>query len=158
MLNVEIKTSEQESSEHWPLIYCHYPYFKCSIIGLEIADPYQKQKKKNETFESLWRTLDCEYTKCYLDINYSSIINLRCSADCTKMKFSIRISPVNVTKSAGNLGRSIPDAAETLNFPLVIAMQNSPTVILLNLGQHPEKVYSGHLYGLLIEVVKLPVF
>ena len=74
------------------------------------------------------------------------------------MKFSIRVSPVNVTKSAGNLGHSIPDAAEALNFPMVIAMQNSPAVILLNLGQHPEKVYPGHLYGLLIEVVKLPVF
>ena len=33
--------------------------------------------------------------------------------------------------------RSISDAAETLNSPLVIAMQNSPTIILLDSGQHP---------------------
>ena len=54
--------------------------------------------------------------------------------------------------------RSIPDAPETLNSPLVIAMQNSPVVILLDSGQHPEKVYPGHLYALLIVVVKFPVF
>ena len=54
--------------------------------------------------------------------------------------------------------RSIPDAAETLNSPLVMAMQNSPTIILLDSGQHPEKVFPGHLYALLIEVVKFPVF
>ena len=44
--------------------------------------------------------------------------------------------------------RSIPDAAVTLNFPLVIAMQNSPAVILLDSGEHPEKVYPGHLYAI----------
>ena len=35
--------------------------------------------------------------------------------------------------------RSIPDVAETLNSLLVIAIQNSPTIILLDSGQHPEK-------------------
>ena len=54
--------------------------------------------------------------------------------------------------------RSIPDAEEILNSPLVIAMQNSPVVILLDSGQHPEKVYPGHLYALLIVVLKFPVF
>ena len=54
--------------------------------------------------------------------------------------------------------RSISDAAETLNSPLVIAMQNSPTIILLDSGQHPEKVFPGHLYALSLEVVKFPVF
>ena len=54
--------------------------------------------------------------------------------------------------------RSIPDAAETLISPLVIAMQNSPAIILLDKGQHLEKVYPGHLYALLIVVVKFPVF
>ena len=54
--------------------------------------------------------------------------------------------------------RSLPDTAETLNSHLVIAMQNSPTIILLDSGQHPEKVFPGHLYALLIEVVKFPVF
>ena len=54
--------------------------------------------------------------------------------------------------------RSISDAAKTLNSPLVIPMQNSPTIILLDSGQHPEKVFPGHLYALLIEVVKFPVF
>ena len=53
---------------------------------------------------------------------------------------------------------SILDAAETLNSPLVIAMQNSSAVILLDSGQHPEKVYPGHLYALLIVVVKFPLF
>ena len=54
--------------------------------------------------------------------------------------------------------RSIPDGAETLISPLVIAMQHSPTIILLDSGQYPEKVFPGHLYALLIEVVKFPVF
>ena len=54
--------------------------------------------------------------------------------------------------------RSIPNVAETLNSPLMTAMQNSPTIILLDSGQHPEKVFPGHLYALLIEVVKFPVF
>ena len=155
MSKSKLQNKSQVSIDHWSTVIILILNVLLSVWKLRI---HIRNKKKNETFESLWRTLDCEYTKCYLDINYSSIINLRCSAHCTKMKFSIRISPVNVAKSAGNLGRSIPDVAETLNFPLVTAMQNSPTVILLNLGQHPEKVYSGHLYGLLIEVVKLPVF
>ena len=54
--------------------------------------------------------------------------------------------------------RSMPDAAETLNSPLVIAMQNSHTIVLLDLGQHQEKVFPGHLYTLLIEVMKFPIF
>ena len=53
--------------------------------------------------------------------------------------------------------RSISDAAETLNSPLVISMQNSPTNILLDSGQHPEKVFPGHLYALLTEVVEVEV-
>ena len=39
--------------------------------------------------------------------------------------------------------RYIPDAAETPNPPLVIAMQNSLTIILLDSGQRPEKVFPG---------------
>ena len=54
--------------------------------------------------------------------------------------------------------RSIPDATEALNSPLVIAMQNRPTIILLDSDQHPEKVFPDHLYALLIEVVKFAVF
>ena len=53
---------------------------------------------------------------------------------------------------------SISDATETLNSPLVIAMQNSPTIILLDSGQHPERVFPGHLYALLTEVLKFPMF
>ena len=41
------------------------------------------ETKKIETCESLWRTLDCEYTRCNLDISYNSIINLRCNATAT---------------------------------------------------------------------------
>ena len=74
-----------------------------------------------------------------------------------KTELPTRISncflPINIITK-----RSIPDAAETLNSPLVIAMENSPTIILLNLGKHPEKVYPGHLNALLIEVVKFPLF
>ena len=54
--------------------------------------------------------------------------------------------------------RSIPDATETLNSPLVIAMQKIPAIKLVDTGQHPEKVYPGHLYALLIVLVKFPVF
>ena len=53
--------------------------------------------------------------------------------------------------------RSIPDTAETLNSPLVIAMQNSPTIILLGSGQHPEKFFHVTC-ALLIKVAKFPVF
>ena len=61
--------------------------------------------------------------------------------------------PINIITK-----RSIPDATETLNSPLVVAMQKSPTIILLDSGQDLEKVFPCHLYGLLIEVVKFPVF
>ena len=61
--------------------------------------------------------------------------------------------PINIITK-----RSIPDAAETINSSLVIAMQNSPTIIMLDSGQHPEKNFPGHLYALLIEVVKFAVF
>ena len=61
--------------------------------------------------------------------------------------------PINIITK-----RSILYIADTLKSPLVIAMQNSPTIILLDSGQHPEKVFPGHLYALLIEVVKFPVF
>ena len=44
-------------------------------------------------------------------------------------------------------GRSIPDVADTLNSPLVIAMQNGSTIILLDSDQHPKKVFPGHLYA-----------
>ena len=54
--------------------------------------------------------------------------------------------------------RSNSDAAETLNSPLVIAMQISPTIILLDSSQHPEKVFPGYLYALLRGVVKFRVF
>ena len=54
--------------------------------------------------------------------------------------------------------KSISDAAATLNSHREKSMQNSPTIILLDSGQHPEKVFPGHLYALLVEVVKLPVF
>ena len=53
--------------------------------------------------------------------------------------------PVNIIRK-----RSISDVADTLNSPLVIVMQNSPTIILLDSGQHPEKFFPGHLYALLI--------
>ena len=51
---------------------------------------------------------------------------------------------------------------QTLNFPPVIAVQSRPTAS----GQHPEKVYPGHIpkkfiqvtYALLIAVVKFPAF
>ena len=73
-----------------------------------------------------------------------------------KTELSMKISKcfllINITK------RSISDAGETLNSPLVIAMQNSPTIILLDSGQHLENVFPGHWYALLIEVVKFPVF
>ena len=59
--------------------------------------------------------------------------------------------PINIIRK-----RSISDAAETINSPLVIAMQNRPAVILFDSGQHPEKVYPGHLCALLIVVVKFP--
>ena len=61
--------------------------------------------------------------------------------------------PINIITK-----RSIPDTAETLNSPQVIAMQNSPSIILFDPGQHPKKVFPVHLYALLIEVVKFPVF
>ena len=38
------------------------------------------ETKKNETFESLRRTLDCEYTRCNLDRSYNSVISLRRNA------------------------------------------------------------------------------
>ena len=66
--------------------------------------------------------------------------------------------PMTISNCFLPINRSIPDAAETLNSFLVIAMQNSPTIVLLDSGQHPEKVFSGGLYALLIEVVKFPVF
>ena len=74
-----------------------------------------------------------------------------------KIKLPVTISncslPINIITK-----RFIPDTAETLNSPLAITMQNSPTIILLDSGQHPEKLFPGHLYALLIEVVKFPVF
>ena len=74
-----------------------------------------------------------------------------------KTELSMTIStcflPINIITE-----RSIPDAAETLNSPLVIANQSSPTIILLDSGHYPEKVFPGHLYALLIKVVKFPVF
>ena len=33
-----------------------------------------RNEKKKETFESLSRTLDCEYTRCNLNISHNSII------------------------------------------------------------------------------------
>ena len=68
------------------------------------------------------------------------------------MIISNRFLPINIITK-----RSIPDAAGTLNSPLVIAMQNSPTIILLDSGQHAEN-FPSHLYALLTEFVKFPVF
>ena len=48
--------------------------------------------------------------------------------------------PINIITK-----RSISDPAESLNSPLVIVMQNSPTIILLGTGQHLEKLFPGHL-------------
>ena len=47
------------------------------------------------------------------------------------------------------------ETAETLDSPLVTAVQNSPTIILLDSGQQG---FPGHLYALLTVVVKFPVF
>ena len=69
------------------------------------------------------------------------------------MEISNCFLPINIITK-----RFIPDAAETLNSPLVITMQNSPTIILLDSGQHLEKVFPSHLCALLIKVVKVPVF
>ena len=73
----------------------------------------------------------------------------------TELPMAISNCPktINIIKE-----RSIPDAAETLDSPLVTAMQYSPTIILLVSGQHPEKAFPGHLHALLTEVLKFPVF
>ena len=54
--------------------------------------------------------------------------------------------------------RCIPDAAETPNPSLVIAMQNRLNIVLLDSDQHQKKVFPGQLYPLLIKVVKFLVF
>ena len=48
--------------------------------------------------------------------------------------------PINIITN-----RPTPDTAETLNLTLVITIQNSPTIILLDSGQHPEKKFSWSL-------------
>ena len=61
--------------------------------------------------------------------------------------------PINII-----INRSLPDAAETLNSPLVMAIQNSPTIILLGSGQYLEKKFSRSLVCIVDRSCEFPVF
>ena len=52
------------------------------------------------------------------------------------MTISNCLPPINIFTR-----RSIQDPAETLNSDQVIPMQNGSTIMLLDSGQHPEKVF-----------------
>ena len=61
------------------------------------------------------------------------------------MTISTCFFPIDIVKK-----RSMPDAAKTINSPLVIATHCCHTVGLI--------LYPGHLYALLIVLSKFPVF
>ena len=54
-----MKTPEQQSSEHWSTVVI----LILNVLLLFWKERIHIRNEKNETFESLWRTLDRDYTR-----------------------------------------------------------------------------------------------